>query len=346
MKRVLSVIILCLCMLGMTSCSAAKHNEPVVTEKVPGFEPLTKITSGQPNVYLVVKVLESNYWQVIIDGVKDAAEEIGVNVYYSGTNNETDWRSQLLLINKVIDAKADGLILAPNDSITLTADIEKLHDQGVPIALVDTVVNGDVFDICYMTDNYQAGQAAAKEMLLQLFSAGHDQGSELEVGVVVGSSTSQTISERLAGFYQYWSENAPRKWTIIGDIKNCSGDVDYAATLAEQLIDENSNLVGLFGTNNGPTRALCSTVMRKERKDIMIVGFDYSDEMKAQIDSDEYAASTMLQRQYDMGYEAVMSIKDAMDGESIENKFIDTGVITVNRDTMSAPSVVEVLKRN
>ena len=333
-------------MLSMTSCSAAEQEKTSVTAKIPNFVPLTKVNDGQSDVYLIVKVLDSNYWQVIIDGVKAAAEEAGVNVYYSGTYNETDYESQRKLIDKALEAKADGLILAPDDSAKLTDNIKCLYDKGIPVALVDTVINGDAFDVCYMTDNYQAGQAAAKEMLLRLEGMGHESLEELSVGIVVGSSASQTINERLAGFYQYWYENAPHKWTIIGDIKNCSGDVEYAAALCEDLIDDNDSLAGLFGTNNGPTRALCSTVTAKERHDIVIVGFDYSDEMKAQIDSDEYTASTILQRQYDMGYNALMSVRDMLDGKGAGAKFIDTGVITVNSDTMSDPEVIKTIERN
>ena len=133
-------------MLGMTSCSAVQ-SAPVVTAKIPNFEPATEIRKGQPNVYLIVKVMDSNYWQVIVNGARTAANEAGINLYLSGTDNETDWQSQMQIISKAIDAKADGLILSPDDSIKLTGVIGQLHDKQVPIALIDTVVNYDVFDI-------------------------------------------------------------------------------------------------------------------------------------------------------------------------------------------------------
>lgn len=349
-KKVLSIIAVCILVLGMLlsmgACSfpGKEEPEPEVTAKIPNFEPLTEIKEGQPNIYLIVKVLDSSYWQVIVNGVKDAGNDSGCNIYYSGTANETDWQGQKGLIEKAVEQNPDGIIIAPDDSIKLTQDLKNIHDKGIPIALVDTVVNEDVFDVIYMTDNFIAGQNAAEEMLSQLQMMGHEKNDSLSVGILVGSASSQTINERLAGFYQYWAENAPAKWEIINDIKNCNGDVDYARELTTNLINENPQIAGLYGTNNGPTRALCGTVMEMGKMHIVVVGFDYSDEMKAMIDSRDYVASTMLQRQYDMGYRAVTSVKSLIEGVKLEKKFEDTGVISAKYETLTQPEVAKVLE--
>lgn len=353
-KKVFSIIAVCVLVFGimpiMTACTIPfmdkKEPEQEVTAKIPNFEPLTEIKEGQPNIYLIVKVLDSSYWQVIVNGVKDAGNQYNCNIYYSGTANETDWQGQKGLIEKAMEQNPDGIIIAPDDSTKLTQDLKNIHDKGIPIALVDTVVNEDVFDVIYMTDNFIAGQNAAEEMISQLEMMGHAKNDPLTVGILVGSASSQTINERLAGFYQYWSENAPAKWEIINDIKNCNGDVEYACELTKNLIEEYPQIAGLYGTNNGPTRALCSTVMNMGKMHIVVVGFDYSDEMKAMIDSKDYVASTMLQRQYDMGFYAVSSVKSLLDGGTIRKKFEDTGVITAKIETLSDPSVVKVLETN
>ena len=344
-----SIIAICILAVIMSSAMIAckskdAENQTEVTAQIPDFEPLNDVVEGRPDVYLIVKLLDSDYWKVIINGARDSGNQNGVNVYYSGTSIETDWQGQSRLLDKALEQGADGIILAPNDSVKLSDQLRDIRSKGIPVALVDTVVNDDVFDICYMTDNYIAGQNAAEDMLMQLKSKGHDKNTSLSVGILVGNSNSQTISERLAGFYQYWSENAPRKWIISSDIKNCNGDLEVAATMAQELLSANPNMAGMYGTNNGPTKVLCNTVMGSGRKDVVVVGFDYSDEMKAMIASEEYVASTMLQCQYDMGFDAVASVKSLTEGGVIKNKFEDTGVVTAKYETMQTLDVMSILK--
>ena len=183
-------------------------------------------------------------------------------------------------------------------------------------------------------------------MLDQLHNSGHSEGTELSVGIMVGQSASQTINERLAGFFEYWSDNAPKKWLISTDIMNCNGNIDLGERLAADFLEDHPNAAGLFGTNNGPTRALCRTVAEKERNDIIIVGFDFSDEIRSLIESPDYRASTMLQRQYDMSYKGVSTALEILRGRKPDIKFKDTGVITVNSSTMTDPDVTEVLEHN
>lgn len=340
------ILLILITLSCLTACS--RGEAPIETGALPlkDFEPVTEIVEGRTDIYLIVKLVDSSYWQVMINGVKDAGDALGCNVYCGGTTNEIDWMGQRKLIGEALSRNADAIILAPDDSIELAPDIEKIHNAGIPIVLIDTAANTESYDICYMTDNLLAGQNAAREMLNQLHECGHTDDEELCVGIMAGMATSQTINERLAGFYKYWTENAPGSWTIASDIMNCNGNIDIGDELAEAFLKAHPDTYGLYGTNNGPTRVLCNIVRDKSRTDIVVVGFDFSDEMKELIESPDYHASTMLQRQYDMGSRAVGSVLSILEGEFPAIRFEDTGVVTVNRDTLTDPDVEELLKHN
>ncbi len=311
----------------------------------PDFQPLNEIVDGRRNIYLIVKNLDSSYWDVMIQGAKDGGDDFDCNVYYSGTYSETEWEAHEQLMDKAAEAGADAILLAPNDSVKLSGKIDEIYGNGIHIVLLDTIANTDSYDICYMTDNLMAGQQAAEEMINLLKKGGVSENESAQIGMQVGAASSQTISERLAGFIQYWSRHAPEKWEIIPDIKCNNGYLDEAIVCAEELL-EYPDLRGVFGTNNSSTIGFAKIIKEHGRKDIAVVGFDYSEEMAELINDGEYMASTMLQKQYYMSYTGIETALKLIDGEEAPVKFADMGVVAVNKDTIDQPEVQEALRHN
>lgn len=348
MQRKLKLTVLCITVVSLLFSGCIKNQQ--ITEKeskeIPEFVALNEVVEGRPNIYLIVKVLDNNYWNVIIKSVADAGLDMDCNVYYSGTYLETDWDIQQQILQNAVDAGADGIIFAPNDSIRLAEDVSKIHRSGIPIVLVDTVVNTTDYGVCYMTGNLIAGQTAAKEMLEQLHKKGTSEDENVFIAIQVGSPSSQTICERLAGFSSYWTKNAPEKWKIIDEVKCNEGSIDKALECANSFFDSYKQIDGVFGSNNGSTVGFARVVKELERNDVVVVGFDYSDEMAALIEDENYYASTILQRQYDMGYLGVSSLMDMINGVEINCKFKDTGVVVVNYDTLSNEDVQQTIRYN
>ena len=345
MKRIASILACLVLFLTLFGCSKSEDAEEGA-KPAPEFAPLTEIVEGRKNVYLIVKIVEgSSYWDVIIDGAKAAGNELGCNVYYSGSYVETDWGSHERLLGEAAEAGADAVILAPNDSVKLSNKIEEIYALDIPIVLIDTIANTDSYDVCYMTDNLMAGQIAAEEMIDLLRKDGASDSDGVQVGIQVGGTSSLTIIERLAGFLQYWSKYAPEAWEIIPDIKCNEGSVDKAVVCAEELL-EYPDIKGVFATNNGSTVGFARVVRDTKRTDIAVVGFDYSDEMAELIADSDYTVSTILQKQYDMGYTGVGSALEIIDGAKMPIKFVDTGVVVVNKDTVNRADVQEALLHN
>ena len=333
MKRIAAVFISIFLCLSLWGCAKSTGEEPSI-KPAPDFAPLNEIVEGRKNIYLIVKILEgSSYWQDIIDGVRDGGDAYDCNIYYSGSYVETDWESQERLLGAAAAAGADAILLAPDDSVLLSGKMDEVYGKGIPIVLIDTITNTDSYDVCYMTDNLMAGQNAAEEMLSLLRKQGISDGDSIQVGIQVGATSSLTIIERLAGFFQYWSKNAPAAWEVIPDIKCNDGNVDKAVKCAEELL-EYPDLKGVFGTNNGSTVGFARAIKEQERKDIAVVGFDLSDDIAELIHNEEYIASTVLQKQYDMGYQGVESALELSNGEEMPVKFVDMGVVVLNKETI------------
>ncbi len=345
MKRIISTVLCVSVLLCMTGCEKKKESA-VAFDPAPPFSALTEIKEGRKDVYLIIKDLESSYWRIVVEGAKAGSVDFDCNLYYSGCNNESDWESQSRLMDEAVTAGADAILLSPNDSVKLSEKIDEVYSKGVRIVLVDTAANTEHYDVCYMTDNLMAGQLASEEMMRQLRSKGYSDDEKLEIGVQVITTTSQTINERLAGFLQYWARYAPDNWTIISDIKYNDGDIEKGYECAEELLRDYPAMKGVFGTNNSSAFTLASVLKKHNRKDIVLVGFDYSAEIAELIEDGDYAVSTVLQRQYEMAYEGIKTALELTEGKEIEQKFVDTGIVVVNAENYNDPDVLEALDHN
>lgn len=103
------------------------------------------------------------------------------------------------------------------------------------------------------------------------------------------------------------------------------------------------NLVGMFGPNNGSTVGFVTSLTEAGRKDIVMIGFDFSDEIANMIKSGEYICSSVVQRQYYMGYDGVKLALDLANGGNVTEKTIDTGVLLVDASNVNTAEVQSVI---
>ncbi len=325
---VLMVSLLCLCL----GCQP-KEPETDNTQDYFEYEAVTEIQEGRPDVYVILKVLTSQYWQDIVAGITDAGNELGCNIYIGSTTVESDWQTQQLLLEEAKNAGADAIILAPGNSSMLSDTVKALHDTGTPIILVDTILNDtSSFDTCYMTDNIQAGELAAEEMLRLLKENGISEQEPASIAIQITSSSSQTVIDRLAGFNQYWSANAPENWIVLDEVRQNNGDIELAGQNCIELLETYPDIKGVFGCNNSSTVGFVKGLMQAKRNDVILVGFDYADETAQLVASDEWAASAVVQSQYDMGYQGLTDAFYLLNGNPIDYKFVDTGTRVINQE--------------
>ncbi len=335
MRKILlsAAAILLISVLFLCGCSAESKNSPQNTAEstIYDFEPVTKIKDGQKNIYVVLKVMNSQYWQDIIDGTAAAGKDLGCNVYVGGPSGESDWEIQRDMLERAVnELGADAVLLAPGNSSSLVQETANIYEQGIPVILIDTIVNSESYNTCYMTDNLQAGELAAAEMLDKLISKGVPEDENLSIAIQITSTASQTIIDRLAGFNQYWAANAPENWKVLDEVKLNNGDKEKAKQNCLDFIAQYPDLKGVFGCNNSSTVGFVNGLTENGRNDIVLVGFDYADETAALVASDNFSASTIVQNQYNMGYDGVKEALDVLNGKKSEYKFIDTGTVVIN----------------
>lgn len=299
---------------------------------------------GKKTIYVIVKVLGNQYWSVLQAGAEQAGKDLGCNVVVVGTALESDIEGQLTLLQNAVSAQADGIVIAPLDSVSLDAPITEAYNSGIPIVLVDTVINSDNYSAALLTNNVEAGKTAAKELLRRMKESGVSESETAQVAIQVGSTGSQTINDRVNGFNEYWEANAPAEWTVLkDDIKVNEGDISKAVGFCQDFLTTYPDLKAVFGPNNGSTVGFVTGLTEAGRTDVTMIGFDFSAEIETMIRSGEFDVASVVQRQYYMGYDGVKTALELSNGGTVSEKTIDTGVVLVDSANVDSEEVQGII---
>ena len=201
------------------------------------------------------------------------------------------------------------------------------------------------YSAALMTNNVEPGKTAAEEILRRFQERGISETEEAQVAIQIGSTGSQTITDRVNGFTEYWEANAPEAWTILSDdIKVNDGDISKAVGFCQDYLTTYPNIKGMFGPNNGSTVGFVTGLTEANRTDVTtMVGFDFSAEIETMIRSGEFDVASVVQRQYYMGYDGVATALELANGGTVEEKTIDTGVILVDATNVDDPEVQSII---
>ena len=212
------------------------------------------------------------------------------------------------------------------------------------MVLIDSSVDSEDYSAALLTNNIEAGKLAAETMLNNLKAANVPEDKEGVIAVTIGSTGSQAIIDRDEGFKEYWDANAPANWKVLWDeVKVNDGDVPKATAFGQDFITAYPDtLIALFAPNNGSTVGFVKALEESGRTDIAMVGFDFSAEMEAAVRNPELNVSTILQRQYFMGYDGVKVALELANGGTVAEKVIDTGVMVVGIDNVDSDAVKDV----
>ena len=188
------------------------------------------------------------FYQVMQMGIEAAAKDLGIEVVTQvpptwGVEAETP-----LLDALVARGDLDYIITAPVDKDQMVAPLQAAVEAGIKIITVDTFLgDGDyvggpvTFPISYIgSDNLEGGRISARGLAKSIGGK----------GTVYINSTNPNVSSveaREQGFKEVMAKEFPNI-KVIGPDYNLD-DQNKAAQQTAAVIEQNPDLVGVFGTN-------------------------------------------------------------------------------------------------
>jgi ribose transport system substrate-binding protein len=288
----------------------------------------SQASDGKIKVIFIAMDSIDEHWLKVKAGTEDKAAELGnVALTFNAPPGKVDASVQLQMVEDAITQQVDAILLAPLNRDALVPGVEKAKAAGIKVIIIDSAIGTPDYDAFFSTDNGAAARLAADELAKLINSQG-------KVAIVNAQAGSATTMIRENDFKDQIAKNYPNI-TIVGT-QYSDGDKTRALNIATDFMTANPDLAGFYAANEGSTVGTGNAIAQAGKTGaIKFVGFDWSADTKALVDSDVLQA-TMVQNPYQMGYLGVQAAVDLVSGKTV-NKDIDTGVTVAtkaNSDTI------------
>ncbi|NBK96996.1 MAG: sugar ABC transporter substrate-binding protein [Erysipelotrichia bacterium] len=235
--------------------------------------------------------LNNPFFEVINDEIKSVIESNG-DVLIT-MDPALSKEKQVEQIQYLINQQVKVLFVNPLDVNDLHDVLEECRSKGMIVIAVDTnLKEGDYVSHTVVSNNYEAGMKAAKQMMSQYEKA--------DIVLLEHSSTSSG-SQRIQGFVDSIADN--RNYRIVAR-KECEGQLEIANPIMTTLIEQKLHFDVVMALNDPSALGAMAALQEAGIQDVSVYGVDGTPEVKRLI-NDGKPIYTVAQSPIQMGKRAV-----------------------------------------
>lgn len=271
------------------------------------------LSAEKPNVTVVLKGLNSDYWELMAAGARKGFEDFGINGKVIAPSDGSTVEEQDRFLEQVLKERPDSLIIASIYPDYISSTLEDFVEQDIPVILLDTDVSWEDKTAYVGTDNVALGRRAGALLGSQLQPGN-------EVAILGVDRNSMVAGDRIKG--------AKISLQSVG-IEIVAEGVDVFSEPLQvkedlkSILKEHPNLKGIIATNDGLALTAFHAIEDLGYK-MPVIGADGINEMIELIE-EEKLPGTVAQNPYDMGYLSVVAVMKVLNGENVERN-IDSGI--------------------
>ena len=231
-------------------------------------------------------------------GAEAKAKELGYETLVLVHDDDANKQSQL--IDTAIGRGAKAIILDNAGSEASIAAVQKAKDAGVPSFLIDREINATGVAVSQIvSNNYQGAQLGAEEFVKLM----GEKGKYVEL---LGREADLNAGIRSKGYHDVIDEYPDMKM-VAQQSANWSQTEGYSKM--ETILQANPDIQGVIAGNDTMAMGAIAALQAAGRKDVIVVGFDGSNDVRDSILAGGIKA-TVLQPAY---YSAQLAVQQAHD---------------------------------
>ncbi len=231
-------------------------------------------------------------------GAEAKAKELGYETLVLVHDDDANKQSQL--IDTAIGRGAKAIILDNAGSEASIAAVQKAKDAGVPSFLIDREINATGVAVSQIvSNNYQGAQLGAEEFVRLM----GESGNYVEL---LGREADLNAGIRSKGYHDVIDEY-PEMKMVAQQSANWSQTEGYSKM--ETILQANPDIKGVISGNDTMAMGAIAALQAAGRKDVIVVGFDGSNDVRDSIKSGGIKA-TVLQPAFAQAQMAVQQAHD------------------------------------
>lgn len=274
---------------------------------------------------LVMKTLTNPFFIEMEKGARRAEKDLGLTLQVKTAAQETSIEQQIQLVNDLIGAKVDAIVIAPGDSQSLVPTLKKAFDAGIKIVNIDNRLDPEAIK--------QAGMGAIPFVGVDNDAGAYKAGKFLaakantttQAAILEGIRSADNARQRMEGAKRALLENKQIK-LVASETANWK--IDEAYTVTKAMFGKHPDIQLLFAANDMMAMGAVKYLQETGKTSVQVVGYDALAEAIAEIKAGHMTA-TVDQQAAEQGYQGVALAMRLIKGDKVPAMtMIDTRVIT------------------
>ena len=307
MKKFMSLLMVAVMIIGMLAgCTAPAEEAPAKTGE-------TMEMAGK--VGLIVSTLNNPFFVTLKEGAEAEAKSKGLDLIVLDSQN--DPAKELANMEDLLTQDVDVILINPTDSDAVGNAIKLANGKEIPVITLDRGANaGDV--VAHIASDNVSGGVMAGDYIAEMLGG---SGKVVELEGIAGTSAAR---DRGAGFNQAVEGKLEVVARQVADFDRTKG-----LSVMENILQAQPEIDAVFAHNDEMALGALTAVQSSGR-DIMIVGFDATDDAVKAVEAGQMAA-TVAQQPDMIGSLGVMAAMDVIEGKTVE-AFIPVDLKLVSGD--------------
>lgn len=306
MRKITAIIMSMMLSIGLVGCSST---DGAKDEKL--------------RVGYVTMDITSPYFISMIDGMKEKAEELGIEL--SVHDGKYEAQPQIDAMETLITQQVDVIILSANDTEALQPMVDKAKEAGIKVIAanvemenVDAFVSLDEYEYGFM-----GGEIAGKYIA-------ENMDGKAEVAVLTFSQIPAVLN-RSKGLIEGIQKHAPNV-KVVAEVD--ANDRESGMTAAENILQANPNVNIVVGVSDDAVLGAYEAFVAANRTgdDVCLVGLDAVEEALQKVNDNTIFRGTVDIAPFESGKNIIETAKKVVEEGSIEDmiKFPMTPVTKEN----------------
>lgn len=299
MKKLLSLALAAIMIMSLFVGCANTQEQPAPEKPAGNEQPAEEAKT----IGLAISTLNNPFFVDLEAGAKAKAAELGATLVT--LDSQDDSATEMSNVEDLINQGVDLILINPTDSDAVKSAVEAANKAGIPVITLDRSANGGEVVSHIASDNVAGGKLAG-EYIVELLGG---KGNVVELEGVPGASAAR---ERGEGF------NAAIAKSDLKVVAKQTANFDRAEglTVMENILQAQPEIDAVFAHNDEMALGALEAIKASGRE-IIVVGFDATDDAKAAVESGEMAA-TVEQLPKEIGSLGVDTAIKLLKGETVE----------------------------